>query len=57
MDLIPKLSAIIIIAVLVTILIAVFSYIVFKMREHRSPDRLRRESEKRKFFKRFSLNG
>lgn len=56
MDLIPTLTAIIIVAALITIVFAVFSYAVFKLREHRSPDRLRKESGKRKFFKKFSLN-
>lgn len=57
MDLIPTLSAVIIIATLVTAIIALFTYAVFKLREQRSPERLRKEMGKRKFFKKYTLNG
>ena len=53
MDLIPTLSAIIIIAVIATIALAVFYYAAFKLRERRVP--ARDASKTRKFFKRFTL--
>ena len=37
MDLIPYLSAVILIATIATLLLAVFSYAAFKMRNHRKP--------------------
>jgi len=55
MDLIPTLSAIIIIAVIATIALAVFYYAAFKLRERRTPARQRAEMEGRKYFRRFSL--
>ena len=55
MDLIPTLSAVIVIATLATVMIAVFTYAVFKLRERRSPEALKKRMEKRKFFKKFQL--
>jgi len=56
MDIVPKLFFIILIAVLVTVIFAVVIYAVYKLREHRAPDKLRREMEKRKFFKKYTTN-
>ena len=56
MDIVPKLFFIILIAVLLTVIFASVTYAIFKLREHRSPERLRREMEKRRFFKKFSIN-
>jgi hypothetical protein len=53
MDLIPTLSAIIVIAVIITVALAIFTYAIFKLREQRSPERLRKQMEQRKFFKRY----
>jgi len=53
MDLIPTLSAIIIIAVIATIALAVFYYAAFKLRERRTP--AQENSRGKRFFKRFNI--
>jgi heme/copper-type cytochrome/quinol oxidase subunit 2 len=49
MNLIPLLSTVILIATIVTIVIAVGSYLAFKIRESRTPDSLE-VSEEKEFF-------
>jgi hypothetical protein len=49
MNLIPLLSTIILIATIVTIIIAVGSYLAFKVREARSPESAEDSAQKRFF--------
>lgn len=54
MDLVPVLSTIIFVATIATMVLAVFSYAAFKLREKRKP---RESDEKPVFFHRFELRG
>ncbi len=55
MDLIPVLTTVILIAIIAVCLLALFTYAIFKLREQRSPERIRNKMEKRKFFKKFVM--
>lgn len=52
MDLVPYLSALILIATIATVVLAVFSYAAFKLRNRRRP---KGTAEKPVFFRRFRL--
>lgn len=52
MHIVPHLSAVILVATIATLLLAVFSYAVFKLRNSRSP---KAENETPVFFHRFRL--
>ena len=51
MDIVPYLSAVILVATIATILLAILSYAAFKMRDKRKP---KGSGEKPHFFDRFS---
>ncbi len=53
MELVPYLSAVILIATIATVVLAVFSYAAFKLRNRRRP---RASDEAPVFFRRFRLN-
>ena len=63
MDLIPILSTIILVATIVTMILAVGSYIVYKARERRKPRKVwgswseDKEVVQKEFFRRFTLEG
>lgn len=54
MDVVPYLSALILIATIATVVLAIFSYAAFKLRNRRRP---RSSDEKPVFFRRFRLDG
>jgi len=53
MELIPYLSAVILIATVATLLLATFSYAAFKLRNKRRPKAVQREAH---FFRRYELD-
>jgi len=55
MDLIPILSLVIVVAILVTVIYAVATYTAFKLRERRSPERLKEGLKKRTYFRKYTV--
>jgi hypothetical protein len=52
MDMVPFLSAVIVVATIATIILAIFSYAAFKVRNRRRPAKM---EERPEFFRRFEF--